>query len=97
MIDREKSRCVASVVCGVCLIGLALVAAAVAGYAMALAYPRVFAVAAWVLLAGFLIGLAREMIARFYVWRLWRRVNRRINREVQADLDRRAARRGVPS
>jgi hypothetical protein len=48
-------------------------------------------------LAGFLIGLAREMIARFYIWRLWRRVNRRINREVQADLDRRAARRGVPS
>jgi uncharacterized membrane protein len=95
--DREKSRGVVSVVCGVCLIGLALVAAGVAGYAMALAYPRAFAAAAWVLLAGVLIGLAQEMIARFYVWRLWRRVNRRINREVQADMDRRAARRGVPS
>ena len=95
--DREKSRGVVSVVCGVCLIGLALVAAGVAGYAMALAYPRVFAVAAWVLLAGFLIGLAREMIARFYTWRVWRRVDRRIKREVQADLQRRALLREVNS
>jgi hypothetical protein len=95
--DREKSRGVAAVVCGVCLIGLALVAAAVAGRALALECPRAFVAVSVVLLAGFLIGLAREMIARFYIWRLWRRVNRRINREVQADLDRRAARRGVPS
>ena len=84
-------------VLGVCLFGLALVAAGVAGYAMALAYPRVFAVAAWVLLAGFLIGVARELIARVYIWRLWRRVDRRIKREVQADLQRRALLREVNS
>jgi len=95
--DREQSRGVAAVVCGVCLFGLALVAAAVAGYALALAYPLVFAVVAVGLLVGFLVGLAREGIARFYTWRLWRRVDRRIKREVQADLQRRALLREVNS
>ena len=97
MRDRKKSRGVAAVVCGVCLFGLALVAAAVAGWAVSLAYPRVFTGAAGVLLVGFLIGLAREGIARFYTWRVWRRVDRRIKREVQADLQRRALLREVNS
>lgn len=97
MSDRETSRAVAAVVAGVCLIGLALIAAAVAGYAMALAYPRVFAAVGWVLVALLVIGAARELNTRFYYWRLWRRVDARVKREVQAEMDRRASRRGVPS
>jgi len=95
--DRDKSRCFAALVAGVCLASLGLVAAAVAGRALALSYPHVFMIVAVGMLAVIVGGVVVELSARFYTWRVWRRVDRRIRRELFADVRRHARERGVQS